>query len=129
FSGGDDAPLASFLAFGESFGGDVSVAAGDVDGDGLAEAVVGGASGGPSHVKAFGASGDLREGFYACAANYLGGVRLATADANGDGRDEVFTASAAAADADVRGFDALTGQAVEAFYSYGDGFRRGLTLG
>lgn len=128
FSGPDLALLTSYFAF-DSFSGSVSLAAGDADGDGRAEVSIAVASAGLPHAKVFDAAGGVRASFYAYAPSYLAGVRLAMLDRDGDGREELFTASGLAAFADVRVFDALAQQPVDAFFAYALGFRRGLTLG
>ncbi len=53
FSGATGAEIRSFFAFGASFSGGVSVAAGDVDGDTRADIITGAWSGTSGHVKAF----------------------------------------------------------------------------
>jgi len=92
FSGATGAVLRSFLAYGPSFSGGVYVAAGDVDGDGRADIVSGPGAGAPPNVKAFsGATGATLLSAFAFAPSYTGGVRVASADADGDGRADVVT--------------------------------------
>ena len=76
------------------------VAVGDLDADGVREIVTSAASGGP-HVKTFhfsggsgsgGGTGTEVTGFMAYDVTFLGGVRVTTMDADGDGRDEIVTA-------------------------------------
>ena len=76
FSGADLRELASFYAYDADFGGGVSVAAGDFDGDGLSDIVTGAGPGGGPHVRVF--SGlDLGElvGFYGFDPAFGGGVK------------------------------------------------------
>jgi len=69
--------LASFLAFSPAFAGGVRVASGDVDGDGLAEVIVGAGPGGSPHVRVFtGAGLPLGEGFLAYESSFAGGVTV-----------------------------------------------------
>src|SRR5262249_14184594 len=66
FSGKDGSLLQSFFAYDASFTGGVTVAAGDVNGDGKADIVTGAASGGSGHVKVFdGQSRQLLRSFFA----------------------------------------------------------------
>jgi FG-GAP-like repeat len=69
----------------------VDVAAGDLDGDGRAEIVVGAGTGG--EVRVFDAYGNLHARFTAYSANpgYTGGVRVAVGDVDGDGEVEIVT--------------------------------------
>ena len=53
--------VAGFFAFDPAFGGGVSVAAGDVTGDGVAEILTGQGFGGAPHVRALSSTGGLTE--------------------------------------------------------------------
>ena len=86
FSGKDNALLRSYFAYDESFRGGVTVAAGDLNGDGFAEIVTGVGPGGGPHVRTFdGRTGTPGFSFFAFAPNFSGGVNLAVGDVNGDG--------------------------------------------
>ena len=75
------------------FRGGVSVAAGDIDGDGRIEIVTGPGYGGAPHIRAFTADGRLIiSGFFAYDTTFRGGVNVACADVNNDGIDEIITA-------------------------------------
>jgi len=78
--------IRSFLAFTGFYRGGVFVAAGDVNGDGKADIIVGTDSGAPPIVRIFdGAQGDLIRSFFAYSPLFTGGVRVAAGDVNGDG--------------------------------------------
>ncbi|MDO8463544.1 MAG: putative glycoside hydrolase [bacterium] len=82
---------ASFLAYTAGFRGGVRVAAGDVDRDGDDEIITGAGPGGGPHVRVFDAlSGVLQVQFFAFDADRRGGVDVAAADLDGDGRDEIL---------------------------------------
>ena len=78
FSGATGALISSFLPFAPAFTGGVSVAAGDVNGDGKADVVVGAASGG-SQVKIFNSTTGT------CSSSFLGSPRRSRAAASASG--------------------------------------------
>src|SRR5262249_40123812 len=92
FDGATNVILYSFMAYDPAFLGGVSVAAGDVNGDGLDDIITGAGPGGGPHVKAFsGKDGSLLTSFFAYSSIFFGGVNVATGDINGDGRIDIVT--------------------------------------
>ena len=82
FKGGALTELASFYAYDAAFTGGVSVAGGDVDGDGIAEVITGAGAGAGPHVRVFAVdAGSVTEraSFYAYDPAFSGGVRVASA--------------------------------------------------
>lgn len=79
-----------FFAYDRRFKGGVSVAIGDVDGDGAAEIVTGPGFGGGPHVRVFSARGQLESQFFAYDSRKRVGVRVAAGDLDGDGRPEIL---------------------------------------
>jgi len=63
-----------FLAYGKNWQGGFSVAAGDLNNDGISEIAVGANSGATPHVRIFDYSGSLLESFYAWESSFDGGV-------------------------------------------------------
>ncbi len=98
----------SIVAFFGTFFGGGYVAAGDVDGDNLADIIVGaGASGGP-HVQVFNASNNgpsLLQSFYAYDPFFTGGVRVGATEFSLDNRADVVTAPGPTGGPHVRIFD------------------------
>lgn len=77
-----------------SFHGSVTVAIGDLDGNGMREIVTGAGPGGGPHVRIFKTDGAVWGGsWFAFDAAERGGVFVTTGDSNGDGRDEVIAGS------------------------------------
>ncbi len=88
--GENQAVKTQFFAYDQRFKGGVSVAVGDVDGDGAAEIVTGPGFGGGPHVRVFNARGQLENQFFAYDSRKRGGVRAAVGDLDGDGRPEIL---------------------------------------
>lgn len=81
----------SIFPFGRNYRGGVNVAAGDLNGNGQKEIVIGQASG-RSLVKIFAPDGRLLSGgFYAYGRSFRGGVNLTAGDVDGNGQAEIIT--------------------------------------
>jgi hypothetical protein len=100
-------PLGDFNAYGDFYRGGVFVAAGDVNGDGLADVIVAPSAGSHNEVRIFsGADGSMLSSFQALGRG-SGGVRVAAGDVNGDGLADIIVGSGLGSK--VRAFDALSG--------------------
>jgi serralysin len=138
FSGRNGASLRSFLAYDAFYTGGVTVAAGDVDGDGLAE-IVTGSSAGASHVRVFsGATGSSVNEFLAFppppGSHHFGGsvavgVRVAVIDFDGDGRMDIVAAPGAGARPVVQCFRGDVATLLGAFNAYDPVFLGGVYVG
>jgi phosphodiesterase/alkaline phosphatase D-like protein len=126
--------MKQFNAF-PGFNGSVSVAYGDLNGDGVKDIVAGAGPGGGPHVKVFdGLSGNEIASFYAYVANFRGGVNVAVGDLNGDGRLELITGAGADGGPHVKAFamnfsgGRATPQEVVSFFAYDPSFRGGVSV-
>lgn len=80
-----------FFAYDPSFRGGVNVAVGDLNGDGRDEIITGPGYGGGPQVRVFNENGKmLSAGFFAFDTDVRSGVRVASSDVDGDGRDEII---------------------------------------
>jgi len=122
--------LGSFYAYDPNFHGGVTVAAGDVDGDGKAEIITGAGPGGGPHVRAFKANGDsvFGTGFYAYGPNFSGGVNVAAGNLAGDGKAEIVTGAGPGGGPHVRTFNGDGSALGGGFFAYDPSFTGGVAV-
>ena len=109
FDGLTGAEIRSFFAYDPTFRGGVLVASGDVDGDGFDDIITGAMSSAAPHVKVFsGRTGQEIQSFFAFDQSITTGVRVASADINGDGRADIVASTGEGVPARVRAFDGTT---------------------
>jgi hypothetical protein len=132
--------IARFNAFPPDFKGGVRVAVGDVNGDGVADIVVGVGNGRAPTVKVVDgtklnlvdANGMISKsallfGFNAFADTYTGGIHVAAADLNQDGRADIVTGRATG-QSRVRVFDGQTGNQSANFLAFNPNFDGGVRV-
>jgi hypothetical protein len=117
FSGADSQLLRVFPAFSFPYTRGLSVAAGDVNGDGVADVWVGTDPGAGPVVRVFdGATTNLLKSFTPANATQASGVRVAAGDVNGDGAVDIITTPGlgnATNRIRVMAFDALSGSILQ----------------
>lgn len=132
FDGATFAEIASFFTF-VGYTGGVNIAAGDVDGDGFADVIVGTAIAN-DHVKAFSGRGlvsgispdaSTLMSFFAYGGGNPVGVTVGAGDVDGDGRADVITGSATFA-GHVKVFQGGTAQIIGSYFAYGEGYLGGI---
>ena len=117
----------------------MSVAAGDVNGDGAFDIITGAGPGGGPHVKAFAlnfidglATPQEVASFYAYDSSFRGGVSVASGNIDGLGADEIITGAGAGGGPHVKAFSRATDgtlSTVSSFMAYDPSFRGGVEVG
>jgi subtilisin-like proprotein convertase family protein len=129
FSGKDGHVIWDFMAYSPFFNGGVSVAAGDVNGDGFADIVTGAGPGGGPHVEIFsGKDLTLLESYYAFSSTFNGGVNVALSDVLGTGRPDVV-AGQATGQTLVNVFDGVNAKQLASFFAFNPLFLGGVRVG
>ncbi|MEK7452563.1 MAG: putative glycoside hydrolase, partial [Patescibacteria group bacterium] len=82
-----------FFAFDKKFRGGVTLASGDIDGDGVDEIVAGMGAGGSPEVRVFDRNGKVKSHFFAGDKKQKNGVKIAATDIDGDGKAEIISLS------------------------------------
>ena len=130
--------LITFQPYDTSFKGEIHVATGDINGDGIDDVVTGAGPGGGPHVQAFDGK-MLLEGkaerivsalgsYFAYDPGFRGGVNVAIGDVNGDGKADIITGAGPGGGPHVIVWDAATGNAIFSFYAYDESFRGGVNV-
>jgi cyclophilin family peptidyl-prolyl cis-trans isomerase len=129
FNGADGALFNSFFAYDAGFRGGVSVAIGDVDGDGVPDIITGAGPGGGPNVRVFRATdGALLDSFMAYDPRFTGGVNVAVGDVFGDGHLDIITGAGPGGGPNVKVFRASDNTLLNSFMAYDPGFSGGVTV-
>lgn len=115
--------ISSFLAFDAPYQSGVSVAAGDLDGDGRAE-VVASALAPPARIRIFGPTGKARTLIQPVTDGAP--LEVAVADLSGDGRAEIIAGRSAGSEPWVEVLDPRTGELVGRFLAFDREFTGGI---
>ena len=131
--------IASFNAFDAGFVSGISVASGDINGDGFDDIIVGAGAGAGPHVKVFdgrtllaGATFEIAS-FFAFDPGFVSGVNVASGNLNGDAFDDVVVGAGFGGGSHVKVFDGrslVLGSATElaSFFAFDAGFVGGLSV-
>ena len=123
-------PKASFFAYAPTFLGGVSVATGDLTGDGVREIITGAGIGGAPQVNVY-SSGSfaLMHSFFAYDTRFVGGIFVAAGDLTGDQHAEIITGTGQGGDAKVNLFDGQNFQRLGSFSPYQQGYNGAVRVG
>jgi hypothetical protein len=118
FDGSTQQVLYSFLAFAPNFSAGIYLASADVKDDGHADMIVSqGPGGGPQVVVFSGIDGSVLMNVLAYDTAFLGGVRLASVDVNGDGYADVVTSAGVGNATNVHAFSGLDGSNLDSYFA------------
>jgi predicted outer membrane repeat protein len=116
----------SFYAFDPFFAGGVSLALGDMTGDGALDVITGAGAGGNPHVRVFdGRTGAEAMSFYAFHEGFGGGVSVAMTAGGAGG---LVVAAGPGGGPHVKVFAPVSGDTVASFYAYDPAFTGGVNV-
>ncbi len=111
------------------FGAPGTAVAADFNGDGVPDLLAGAGPGAGPHVKLIdGATGAELFSFYAFDETFLGGVNVATADIDGDGRLDMIVAASPGAGPHVKVFSGATGAELRSYFAFDERFAVGVNV-
>lgn len=111
------------------FAGGISVALGDVNGDGTLDVATAAGQGGGPRVTLFdGRNGAILRDFFPYEESFRGGVFVALGDVNGDGADDVITGTGVGGGPRVTVFDGRSHAKLADFFAYEASFRGGVLV-
>jgi len=119
----------SFFAYDPKFTGGVRIAVADITGDGISDVIAAAGPGGGPHVQVFdGVTGRSVRSFFAYDPKFTGGIWVAAADINNDGRADIITGAGEGGGPHVQVFDGITGSVIRSFFAYDSALRGGVNV-
>jgi hypothetical protein len=119
--------LSQFFAFDKNLRNGLSLAAGDINGDGKDEILVGAGKGQKPEIKIFDYKGKLLLSFMAFENNFRGGVRIAAGDVSRDGKAEIIAGKGFGGAPLVKIFNG-EGKALTQFFAYNSLMKSGVNV-
>lgn len=117
YSGADGSVLRDFFPFG-TFTGGAYVGAGDVNGDGKDDIIVGSGPGAKATVRVYSGVNNVVLRDFFPFGDFTGGVRVAGGDINGDKKAEILIASGPGAEVTVRAYSGADNTILRDFFPF-----------
>ncbi len=124
----DGSLMSSFYAFDKKLRTGITVAAGNVDGNGATQIVVAQQAGGTSEVRVFTWQGTLERKFNAFEANYVGGMNVAIAAGHNNSGGYIIVGSGFGRENEVRAYTASGSQVISSISPFGTKSGNGVTV-
>jgi hypothetical protein len=130
FDGAEGKVVQDFFVYEPSFTGGVSIAIGDIDGDGNNDLITGaGTGGGPRVVVIDVATGNTIQDFFAFEDTFRGGVNVGSGDVDGNGIDDIIVGTGIGGAPRVTAFSGDdTGNPLLNFFAFDSKFRDGVNV-
>lgn len=129
FDGASGQLIRQFFAFDPRFAKGEFVASGDVNGDGASDIIVGADQGGGPNVVVFsGNDNSILDNFFAYDPRFIGGVRVAASDVNGDGKADIITGAGPGGGPNVSILSGANGSVLSSYFAYDPRFTLGINV-
>jgi len=129
YSGKDMRVLVSQYVFDPRFVGGLNVTTGDVNADGVPDIILAADKGATPHVVVLaGQTFQVLASFYAFDPGFNGGLRVGTADVDGNGVLDILTTTASGAISHVVAFSSLGREVLDSFYAFNQPVRNGVYI-
>jgi hypothetical protein len=130
FDGAEGEVVQDFFVYEPTFTGGVTVAIGDVNGDGANDLITGTGTGGAPRVTAIDvATGNVLQNFFAFEDEFRGGVTVGSGDVDDDGDDDIIVGTGLGGAPRVSVFDGDdTGNVLLNFFAFDSSFRDGVNV-
>ncbi len=118
--------VSTFFAYDPEFRGGIDLTVGDINSNGNYEIITGAGPGGGPHIRVFDYSGRVLSTFFAFDYEFRGGVNVASADTNFNGKYEIIAGSGPGIKAEVKLFNER-GEKIKSFIPIED-YKNGINI-
>ena len=119
--------ISQFFAADKKLRGGINIAVADINGDNIDEIITGAGKGSEPEVKIFDSQGNLLKKFLAYNQTFRGGVKVAVADFNHDGKNDIVTGAGSGGGPHVRVFSS-DGELISQFFAFNKNSRGGVNV-